>query len=111
MNQAASHLANGEKLQGAIQNTRFLKAERGQVKEVKTQRKELFRARSPSFEERTRSVMQITSGMLIRKFQPDWFKIPFLGETETAVRLGIMFLVCLVELSTSNSILGLLFPF
>lgn len=30
-------------------------------------------------------IMQITSLVLNRKFQTDWFKIPFLGEAETAV--------------------------
>lgn len=38
-------------------------------------------------------VMQITSPMLISKFQPDWFKIPLVGEAETAVSLGIKFLI------------------
>lgn len=33
--------------------------------------------------------MQITSLVLNRKFQTDWFKIPFLGEAETACGLVI----------------------
>lgn len=32
--------------------------------------------------------MQITSLVLISKFQTDWFKIPLLGEATTAVNLG-----------------------
>lgn len=35
--------------------------------------------------------MQITSLILIRKFQTDWLKILLLGEAETAVVLGIRF--------------------
>lgn len=32
--------------------------------------------------------MQVTSGV-IRKFQTVWFKIPLLGEAETAISLGL----------------------
>ena len=35
--------------------------------------------------------MQITSLVLIRKFQTDWFKISLLGEAETAGRVCIKF--------------------
>ena len=31
-------------------------------------------------------MMQMTSLVLIKKFQTEWFKIPLLGEAETAVR-------------------------
>ena len=34
-------------------------------------------------------IKQITSLVLTRKFQFDWFKILLLGEAETAIRLGI----------------------
>ena len=53
------------------------------------------------------SVMQITSLVLIRKFQTDWLKILLLGEAATPVRLGIMFWFVAVGLSTSDSILDL----
>lgn len=36
-------------------------------------------------------VMQITSLVLTRKFQTDWFKIPLPGEAETAISLIIKF--------------------
>ena len=39
---------------------------------------------------------------------PDWFKITFLGEAENAIRLGTKFLFADMELSTSDSIWGLL---
>lgn len=41
------------------------------------------------------------------KFQIDWLNITFLGEAETIVRSGIKFWFADVELSTSDSILGL----
>lgn len=34
------------------------------------------------------SIRRITSLMLTRKFQGDWFKITFLGEAETIINLG-----------------------
>ena len=35
--------------------------------------------------------MQISSLVFLRKFQTDWFKISFLGEAETAIKLVIKF--------------------
>ena len=32
------------------------------------------------------SIKQMTSLVLIRKFQTDWFKIPLLGEAKTSIR-------------------------
>ena len=43
MNWAASHLAKRKELPGAVQNGRFLKAERGWHKEVINKRKDFFR--------------------------------------------------------------------
>lgn len=37
---------------------------------------------------RAEGLMQVTSGV-IRKFQTVWFKIPLLGEAETAISLGL----------------------
>ena len=45
--------------------------------------------------------------MLTKKFQIVWLKVTFLGEVETAVRLGVKSWFADVELSTSDSILGL----
>lgn len=47
--------------------------------------------------------------MLTRQFQIDWLKVTFLGEAETAVRLGIRYWFADVGLSTGDSTLGLLF--
>ena len=60
------------------------------------------------FVEWNASVRWIVFLLLTRKFQIDWFKITFLGEIDTAVRLGIKSWLADMRLSTSDSILGLL---
>ena len=47
--------------------------------------------------------------MQARKFKIVWLKLPFLGEVEIAVRLGVKFAD--VGLSRNDSILGLFFLF
>lgn len=54
---------------------------RDRNKEVK--RIKLFKGRQGLF------IRQITSTVLTKKFQVHWFKIPLLGETDIAIRLGI----------------------
>ena len=71
-------------------------------------KKGLFQARSPSFGRRQGSIRWVTSQVLARKFQTGLVKITFLGEAETAVRLGIRSWFADMGLSTSDSILGLL---
>ena len=47
--------------------------------------------------------------MLTRKFQIDWLKFTFLGEADSAIRLGVKSLFADLGLSTGDSIVGLLF--
>ena len=75
------------------------------------EKKGLFLARLPSFGRRQWSVWWITSLVLAGKFQTRLVKITFLGEAETAVRLGIKSWFVDVGFSTGDSILGLLSPF
>ena len=52
--------------------------------------KGLFQAKLPSLRgQGRRGFIWQTPHWLIRKSQTDWFKIPFLGGAETALRLGI----------------------
>ena len=74
-------------------------------------RKDYFMQDYLPLEEGKGSIMQITSPVLIRKFQIDWFKIPLLGEAEIAVRLGTTFWFADLRLSTSDSTLSLFFLF
>ena len=69
----------------------------------------LFQAESPYLGGQWRSIRQISLLVLTRKFQTDWLKVTFLGEVETAIRLGIQSSFADVGPSTSDSILGLLF--
>ena len=66
----------------------------------------LFQTRSPSFGGR-----QITSLVLTRKFKTNWLKVTFLDGAENAVRLSIKTWFTDTELSTADSIWGLLFLF
>lgn len=54
------------------------------------------------------SIRQMTSLLLSSSFQTDWFKVPFLGELETIIKLGIKPWFGDVGWSTCDSILGLL---
>lgn len=53
------------------------------------------------------SIKQITFLELTRYFHIDWFKIPFLGEAESIIKLGIRSQFGDMGLSTSDSILNL----
>lgn len=56
---------------------------------VAKEKKELFQANHFPLGKGQGSVIQITSLVLIKKFQTDGFEVLFLGEAETALRLGI----------------------
>ena len=60
----------------------------------KKKKKDYFRQSYLSLSEGEGSITYFTSPVLIRKFQIDWFKIPLLGEAESAVRLLTSTLVC-----------------
>lgn len=49
--------------------------------------------------------------LLTRKFQVDWVKVTLLGEVDTAVWFGVKSGLLVWQLSTSDSILGLLVLF
>ena len=57
-------------------------------------KKDYFRQSYLSLSEGEGSITYFTSSVLNRKFQIDWFKIPLLGEAESAVRLVSSTLVC-----------------
>lgn len=77
-------------------------------KDVTPAKNGLFQARSPSFGGRQGSIRQMTSLVLTGLFQIDWLNVTFLGEAETAVRLGTESWFAHVGLCTCNSIWGLL---
>ena len=73
----------------------------------------LFPARS-AFWGRLESIRQMASLVLTRQLQPDRLKVTYLGEAETAIRLGIKSWFAgfvAAGLSTSASTLGLFFCF
>ena len=53
------------------------------------------------------SIRKITSRVQTGKFKIVWLKLPFLGEVEIAVRLGVKSWFADVGLSRNDSILGL----
>lgn len=99
MNWAASYLANRKGLKEWYKMEDFLRQKWEEKKSG------LFHTRSSVFVEGPGSVMQVTSHVLIRKFQIPWLKVPFLGEVETVVKSWFAVLV------ESDSILDLLFLF
>lgn len=74
-----------EGAQGLVQNGRLSETEVG-GKGTFLKKSGLFHTRSSVFVEGPGSVMQVTSHVLIRKFQIPWLKFPFLGEVETVVK-------------------------
>lgn len=91
MNGTATHLAKRKVLRGPQQNARFL---RQRMKHGNEKKIYYFRQSYLSLLEGEGSITYFTSPVLIRKFQIDWFKIPLLGEAESAVRLLTSTLVC-----------------
>lgn len=93
MNQAASHVTNRRGSQELYEVEGFSKQKwrgAGTRTLLATEEKGLFQARLPFLRGNgKKSVIQMTSLMLIGKFQIDWLKILHLEEAEIAVSLGI----------------------
>lgn len=87
MIQAASHLADRKELRGAMQNGRLSQAEGGRIRMLYRQRAGcLWQGHLPLGDDGVYEVDNLTS---MDQVIPDWFKIPFLGEVETIIKLDI----------------------
>lgn len=99
------------KQKGALRNCTERKAfidRRGQDKGISSE-EWIVSGKVTSYGGREGSVMQITSLVLTRQFQVHWVTVAFLGEAESTVMLGIKSWFAHMGLSTSGSVLGLLF--
>lgn len=99
------------KQKGALRNCIEQKAfidRRGRDKDISSE-EWIVSGKFTSCGGREGSVMQIMSLVLTRQFQVHWLTVAFLGEVESTVMLGIKSWFAHMGLSTSGSILGLVF--